>query len=92
LNPASCDSAIELKKKPTEYLKQIWFDSLVFTPEAIRHLQAVVGPDQIVMGSDWPYPWVLDPVDDILASDSLTEAQKRAVLGETAAKLLRIGV
>jgi aminocarboxymuconate-semialdehyde decarboxylase len=92
LNPASCDSAIALKKKPTEYLKQIWFDSLVFTPEAIRHLQAVVGPDQIVMGSDWPYPWVLDPVDDILASDSLTEAQKRGVLGETAAKLLRIGV
>ena len=82
--------SIALKKKPTEYLKQIWFDSLVFTPEAIRHLQAVAGPDQIVMGSDWPYPWVYDPVDHIMASDSLDDAQKRGVLGETAAKLLNI--
>jgi predicted TIM-barrel fold metal-dependent hydrolase len=90
LNPAGCDSSITLKKKPTEYLKQIWFDSLVFTPEAIRHLQAVAGPNQIVMGSDWPYPWVFDPVDHILASNSLNDAQKRGVLGETAAKLLNI--
>ncbi len=90
LNPAGCDSSITLKKKPTEYLKQIWFDSLVFTPEAIRHQQAVTGAMQMVMGSDWPYPWVFDPVDHIMASNSLNDAQKRAVLGETAAKLLKI--
>lgn len=90
LNPAGCDSAITLKKKPTEYLKQIWFDSLVFNPEAIRHQQAVTGAMQMVLGSDWPYPWALDPVDHILASPSLNDAQKRAVLGETAAKLLNI--
>lgn len=90
VNAAACDSSITLKKKPTDYLKQIWFDSLVFTPEAIRHLQAVAGPDQIVMGSDWPYPWVYDPVDQIMACDSLNDEQKRGVLGESAAKLLNI--
>ena len=33
--------------------------SLVFTPEAIRHLAAQVGAGQIVLGSDYPYRWQL---------------------------------
>jgi hypothetical protein len=41
--PSFCDASIKLKKKPTEYLDQIYFDSLVFTPEALRHLVAQVG-------------------------------------------------
>ena len=71
-------------------LKQIFFDSLVFTPEAIRHLQAQVGAAQIVLGSDYPYPWALKPVDHIMACASLNDRQKAGVLGETAARLLKI--
>lgn len=91
VGPAGCNPAVTLKKKPTEYLKQIWFDSLVFSPEAIRHLQAQVGAAQIVLGSDYPYPWQLKPVEHIMACTSLNDRQKAAVLGETAAKLLNIG-
>ena len=90
VGPAGCDPNIRLKKKPTDYLKQIWFDSLVFTPEAIRHLQAQVGAAQIVLGSDYPYPWALKPVDHIMACASLNDRQKAGVLGETAARLLKI--
>jgi aminocarboxymuconate-semialdehyde decarboxylase len=90
VGPAGCNPNITLKKKPTEYLKQLYFDSLVFSPEAIRHLAAQVGPDQIVLGSDYPYPWQLHPVDHIFACDSLNDQQKAAVLGETAARLLKI--
>jgi aminocarboxymuconate-semialdehyde decarboxylase len=90
VGPAGCNPAIQLKKKPTEYLKQIFFDSLVFTPEAIRHLQAQVGASQIVLGSDYPYPWALKPVDHIMACASLNDRQKASVLGETAARLLKI--
>jgi aminocarboxymuconate-semialdehyde decarboxylase len=92
VGPAGCDPNIKLKKKPTEYLKQIWFDSLIFSPEAIRHLQAQVGASQIVMGSDYPYPWQMAPVDHIFASESLTDEQKLDVLGRTAAKLLKIEI
>src|SRR5579864_7710663 len=38
VGPKGCNPEIKLKKKPTEYLKQIYFDSLIFEPEAIRHL------------------------------------------------------
>ena len=90
VGPAGCNPNIKLKKNPTEYLKQIYFDSLVFTPEAIRHLVAQVGASQIVLGSDYPYIWELHPVDHIFACDSLSDDEKLGMLGLTAAKLLNI--
>jgi predicted TIM-barrel fold metal-dependent hydrolase len=88
VGPKGCNPDIKLKKEPTEYLKQIYFDSLVFSPEAIRHLVAQVGASQIVLGSDYPYPWQLQPVDHIFASTSLSDDDKANILGRTAAKLL----
>lgn len=90
VGPAGCNPDIKLRKKPTEYLKQIWFDSLIFTPEAIRHLVAQVGAGQVVLGSDYPYIWELHPVDPIFACETLSDQDRLAILGETAAKLLNI--
>ena len=80
-----------LKKRPTEYLKQLYYDALIFTPEALRHLAANVGSSQIMLGTDYPYPWEDKAVDHILNTPSLSDDERIAILGETAAKLLRIG-
>ena len=88
--PERCDPNIKLKKNPTEYLKQIYFDSLIFGTEALRHLAAQVGPGQIVLGTDYPFPWQDKSVDHVLKTNALTDAQKAAILGHTAAKLLGI--
>jgi aminocarboxymuconate-semialdehyde decarboxylase len=87
--PAQCGKPV-LSKKPTEYLRQLYFDSLVFTPEALRHLIAETGPNQVVMGTDYPYPWTTTAVDHVLETPGLSDATRRAILGETAAKLLRL--
>jgi len=79
-----------LKKRPTEYLKQLYYDALIFTPEALRHLAANVGSSQIMLGTDYPYPWEDKAVDHILNTTSLSDDERIAILGETAAKLLRI--
>jgi len=79
-----------LKKKPTEYVRQLYFDSIVFTPEALRHLAAEAGPGQIVMGTDYPFPWTSTSVDHILATPGLSDADKIAMLGGTAMSLLGI--
>jgi aminocarboxymuconate-semialdehyde decarboxylase len=79
-----------LRKKPTEYLRQLYFDSIVFTPEALRHLIAETGPDQIVMGTDYPFPWTRTSVDHILGTPGLSDAERAAMLGDTAARLLGI--
>src|SRR3954471_19574029 len=87
VGPKGCNPDVKLKKAPTEYLKQLYFDSLIFSPETIRHLAAPVRAGQIVLGSDYPYPWQLHPVDHILASTSLSDDEKADILGRTAAKL-----
>jgi predicted TIM-barrel fold metal-dependent hydrolase len=91
VGPKGCNPEVKLKKKPTEYLRQLYFDSLIFSPEAIRHLVAQVGSSQVVLGSDYPYPWQLHPVDHIFACTSLSDDEKAAILGNTAAKLLKLG-
>ena len=79
-----------LKKKPTEYLKQLYYDSIIFTPQALKTLIAEVGVDQIMMGTDYPFPWTSTSVDHILNTPGLSDADKTAMLGDTAAKLLGI--
>jgi len=80
----------KIKKHPSEYLRQLYFDSMVFTPEGLRHLVAETGPGQIMIGTDYPYPWSTTTVDHVLNTPGLSDADKRAILGETAAKLLKI--
>jgi len=79
-----------LKKRPTEYLKQLYYDALIFTPEALRHLAANVGSSQIMLGTDYPYPWEDKAVDHILNTPSLSDDERIAILETTAARLLRI--
>ncbi len=90
VSPKNCNPDIVLKKKPSEYLKQLYFDALVFTPEALRHLVATVGASQVVIGTDHPIPWEQHPVDHIMATKSLSDKEKIAILRGNAAKLLGI--
>lgn len=85
--PESCKGA---KKRASEYLRQLYFDSMVFTPEGLRHLVAECGASQIMIGTDYPFPWSTTTVDHVLQTPGLSDDDKRAILGGTAAKLLRI--
>ena len=65
-----------------------YFDALVFTPEALRHLVAQVGASQIMLGSDHPFVWEQHPVDHVFATTTLSDDEKAAILGGNAARLL----
>ena len=56
----------------------------------MRHLAAQVGAGQIVLGTDYPFPWQDKSVEHVMATNSLSNAQKAAILGGTAQKLLGI--
>ncbi len=84
------DTGVKLKKKPTEYLRDMYYDTLVFTSEALRHLAAEVGSNRLVIGTDHPIPWQSKSVDHILKAPGFSAKERRMMLGETAAKLLGI--
>jgi aminocarboxymuconate-semialdehyde decarboxylase len=88
VSPQNCNPAIVLQKKPTEYIRQIYFDALVFTGEALRHLAAEVGAGQIMIGTDHPIPWEEDPVGHVMATPGLSDDERLAILGETAIRVL----
>jgi aminocarboxymuconate-semialdehyde decarboxylase len=79
-----------IKKKPSEYLKQMYYDTMVFNGEGVRHLAAEVGVGQLVVGTDFPYPWTKTAVDLVLQAPGLSDDDKTAILGGTAARLLGI--
>lgn len=80
------------KKNPTAYLRdgQLFFDTIVFTQEALRHLIAETGPGQVMIGTDYPFPWTSTEVDLVLSTPGLNDDERIAILGGTAARLLGI--
>jgi aminocarboxymuconate-semialdehyde decarboxylase len=78
------------KKRPREYFKrEIFIDTLVFSEEGLRHLVAEVGASQVLYGTDVPFNWPVT-IDLVLNAPFLTSADKEAILGGNAAKLLRL--
>ena len=78
-------------KIPSEYLKQLYFDTLVYSTENLRHLIATVGTDRLVIGTDFPFNMSeKDAVGHLLSVADVSEAKQQAILGGTAARLLGI--
>ena len=80
------------KLRPVEYLRKMWFDTLVYEPGGLRHLIDVVGASQLVVGSDYPFDMGhYDPHGLLAATQGLTPAELNAILGGNAAGLLGLG-
>jgi aminocarboxymuconate-semialdehyde decarboxylase len=79
-----------IRKAPSTYLKQMYYDTMVFTPEGVRHLAAEVGASQLMIGTDYPYPWTKTAVDVVMDTPGISDAERVAILGGNAASLLGI--
>ena len=76
------------EQPPSVLLRRTWVDSLVYTPEQLRHLVSVMGPTQVTLGSDYPFDMgVEDPVDRLEAA-GFDAATTDAIRGQNAARLL----
>jgi len=81
----------EEQKKPSDYLKQIYFDSLVYRTQNLQQLIDEAGASQIVLGTDFPYGMQnRNAIAHVLSVPGLTDEQREAILGGTLAKLLKI--
>lgn len=76
---------------PSSYLRRMWFDSLVYTPRALRHLVEVVGADRVVLGTDHPFDMGVDDPVARLDAAGLGPAERAAVAGGNALDLLLKG-
>jgi aminocarboxymuconate-semialdehyde decarboxylase len=44
-----------MKRKPTDYLRHIYYDCITYDPGALQYLVSVVGESQVMFGTDWPH-------------------------------------
>lgn len=88
---ARADCRENISRPPSEYLRQLYFDTVVFKPEMIAFLIATVGIDKVMMGTDRPYDMgEEDPVGLVEAVPGLIDADREAILGGNAARLLKL--
>jgi len=78
-----------IKRPPSYYMKKIYFDTVVHGEAQLEHLVNLWGAGRIVIGTDYPYDMgYYKPVAFVNGTKSLSRAQKDAIIGGNAAKLL----
>jgi aminocarboxymuconate-semialdehyde decarboxylase len=83
------EAAVDTRDAPGEWLKRIWFDSVVYDPLALRHLLDRVGPSQVVIGTDYPFDMGHYDMHNLVdRTPGLTDAERCAILGGNAARLI----
>jgi aminocarboxymuconate-semialdehyde decarboxylase len=80
-----------LSRAPSAYLGNLYCDSLTHDAQALRFLIDRFGADHVVLGSDHPFDMGTDtPVDSVMELD-VSNAARRAIVGGTLARLLKVG-
>ena len=75
---------------PVEGFRRLYFDTVMFEPRALRFLCDTVGKDRIMLGSDYPFG-IGDPAPvNLVDTTPLTQDERRAILGDTAARIFHI--
>lgn len=85
------EARVHLRKPPSTYLRQLYYDCLTDSEAGLRFLLDHVGADRVVLGSDWPFVrWEPSPVAWVQGLQSLTEEEKRKILGQNLEQLLTL--
>jgi aminocarboxymuconate-semialdehyde decarboxylase len=80
-----------IRKPPSEYLKEFYFDTVNFDPSALRLAIDFAGVDHLVAGSDYPHQiGSLEKMVSSIKGLDLSETEKAGILAENAARLLRL--
>jgi aminocarboxymuconate-semialdehyde decarboxylase len=81
---------IAASQPPSKYLKNLYFDNLVYRVETVEYLKRMVGTEHVMVGTDYPYD-----LGDWMAAEKIqqmncTDAERDAMLHGNARNLLRI--
>ncbi|HWU40333.1 MAG TPA: amidohydrolase family protein [Candidatus Acidoferrum sp.] len=80
-----------LRRAPSTYLRRFTFDTITHHEPALRYLIGLVGADRVALGTDYRFDMgTADPVGAVRGLRPLSRADRSAILGGVAAKLLKL--
>jgi len=82
---------VKIKKPPSEYLRKVWVDSIIYDNDVLLSTLAFLGDRKIVLGSDHPHQiGDIDQAIDRIRKLGIDEKSKEKILTGNAEKLLKI--
>lgn len=75
---------------PSQYVNRFSVDSAVFDQRALQFLVDTMGPERVMLGSDYPFPLGEHPIGGLIRSSHLPQKTKDRLLGENAAEFLSL--
>lgn len=80
---------LHIDRPPSEYMKQLFVDTVVYTPESVAQLVSLLGPEHVLLGTDYPFDMgEEDPVGLLERTPELSETDRQLIAGGNAARLL----
>ncbi len=81
----------KINRPPSEYLKLLYFDTISHSAAGLEYLLRQVGADHVALGSDYPFDMgPEEPVGFVESVPGLSEEEKRKILHDTPARLLKL--
>jgi aminocarboxymuconate-semialdehyde decarboxylase len=75
---------------PSYYVNRFYADSAVFDQRTLQFLVGTMGADQVMLGSDYPFPLGEERVGSLIRQSNLPPNTKARVLSENAKRFLRL--
>ncbi len=83
----------KISAPPSTYLKKFYFDTVTHSGLALSYLIDLVGVEQVLLGSDYPFDMGYErPAELVEQLPGLSQADKQAILGGNAQRLLKLNL
>jgi len=79
----------QMKRKPTDYLRHIYYDCITYNLGALQYLISVVGAEQVMFGTDWPHQ-VHDTKGAFANTAALPEREMAAMRSTNAERIFKL--
>jgi aminocarboxymuconate-semialdehyde decarboxylase len=75
---------------PSHYLNRFYTDSAVFDQRALQFLVGTMGADQVMLGSDYPFPLGEEHAGSLIRQSNLPQHTKAKLLSGNATRFLKL--
>jgi aminocarboxymuconate-semialdehyde decarboxylase len=85
------DCRADISRKPSEYLRNFYYDAVNFDPKAVRLAVDFAGADHVMAASDYPHQIGSIPkMKSSLDALNVTDSERKRILGENARELYNL--
>ena len=87
------EAKVNIQNPPSDYIPLLYFDSLAHSVPALNFLVESMGPERVMLGTDYPADMSdTDPVKTIASLPHVSNAEKEMIYGGNAMRLFKISV